>query len=75
MCGTKAPEHLGTANIRPFRQFRPDRPFLYFPLGLLGSCAPFATLAVLIRAGGDLAFRPLMQADICCNTRKKSAFL
>jgi hypothetical protein len=24
-----------------------------------------------MRAGGDLAFRPVMQADICCNTRKK----
>src|SRR5262245_33923209 len=71
----KPPEHLGTANIRPFRQFRRDRPFLYFPLGLLCECAPFATPAVLIRASGDLAFHPLLQADICCNTRIKSAFL
>src|SRR5262245_29248205 len=70
----KPPEHLGTANIRPFRQFRRDRPFLYFPLGLLGECAPFATLAADM-GGRRRRVSPVTQADTCCNTRKKSAFL
>src|SRR5215475_13094562 len=70
----KPPEHLGTANIQPFRRFRRDRPFLYFPLGLLGECAPFATLAADM-GGRRRRVSPVMQADTCCNTLKKSAFL
>src|SRR5262249_57552680 len=45
----KPPEHLGTANIRPFRRFPLGPPFSFFPLRFLRQCAPFATLDMLIR--------------------------
>src|SRR5215471_513500 len=46
----RPPEHLGTANIQPFRQFPPRLPLSFFPLGFLRNCALFATLAMLMRA-------------------------
>ncbi len=43
------PEHLGTANIQPFRRFPPRLPLSSLPLGFLRRCALFATLAMLMR--------------------------
>ena len=60
--GTKAPEHLGTANIQPFRQFPPRLPFSFLPLGFLQKCAPVATLATLMRT----FVRFQRQAELMC---------
>src|SRR6516162_8814973 len=57
--GTKAPEHLGTANIQPFRQFPPRLPFSFLPLGFLQKCAPVATLATLMRTMHRMLFDAL----------------
>src|SRR5262245_13678234 len=71
----KPPEHLGTANIQPFRQF-PPRPLLV--LDCFGSvlCLPHSPCR---NAAGSNERRPLvspvMNVDIFCNTRRKSAFL
>jgi hypothetical protein len=75
MFGTKSPPNISerpTSDLSD--KFRRARPFLYFPLGLLGECAPFATLAADM-GGRRRRVSPVMQADTCCNTRKKSAFL
>jgi hypothetical protein len=65
----KPPEHLGTANLQPLRQFPPRLPLSSFPLGFLRGCALSATLDMQIggllqraatsRPAGERALRAL----------------
>jgi hypothetical protein len=67
----KPPEHLGTANIQPFRQFPPRPPFLSFPLRFLRQCALSATLAMLIRRLLQRTASPLFvrfSGGYCCKS-------
>jgi hypothetical protein len=69
-----APRTLGTANVRPFRQFPPRLPFSFFPLGILqGVCSACHTRAPdtrLALTSADLAPRRLF----CDIARSRSDF-
>src|SRR5262245_44254333 len=75
MFRTKGPEHLGTANIQPFRQF-PPRPLpSWIASAVCSVCRTRHADTRLALTSGRPLVSPVINVDIFCNTRRKSAFL